>query len=94
MRYYLNGLTQVVTTTFLVDDTLINTSRSHGVGLRGLNTRKALVVTEVEVGLHTILRHVALTVLVRVQRTWIDVDVRIKLLNGNVVTSCLKKLTD
>ena len=94
MRNNLNSLTQVVATTLLVNDALIDTSRSHRVGFCGLNTCEALIVTEVEVGLHTILCYVALTVLVRVQRTWVNVDVRIKLLNGNVVTSCLKKLTD
>jgi hypothetical protein len=56
--------------------------------------RKSFVVSQVQIGLETILRHVALAVLVRIQRTWVDVDVGVKLLNGNFVTACLQQFAD
>ena len=38
--------------------------------------------------------HVTFPMFIRVQRTRVDVDVWVKLLDSNVVTSCLKKFTD
>ena len=94
VRHHLDGLAQIVAATFLVDDRLVDATGSEGVGLCCLNTCESLVVTEVEVCFHTIHRDVALTVLVRVQGTRIDVDVWVKLLNCNVVAPGLQKLTD
>ena len=80
--------------TLLVDDCLVDTTSGERIRFCSLNAGESLVVSEVEVGLHTIYRYVALTMLIRVQRTRVDVDVWVKLLDSNVVTSCLKKFTD
>ena len=94
VRHHLDGLAQIVATAFLVDDALVDASGGHGVGLRGLDAREAFVVPEVEVGFHAVHRHVALPVLVGVQRPRVDVDVRVEFLDGDVVAPCLEELTD
>ena len=59
-----------------------------------MNTREPLVVTEVEVGLKAVLRHVAFSVLIRVQRAWVDVDVWVEFLDGYLVSACLQQFAD
>ena len=51
-------------------------------------------MTEVKICLHAIYSNVAFSMLIRIEGARVNVDVRIKLLNGNVVASCLKKLTN
>ena len=50
-------------------------------------------VSENAISLMSIDGHVTFPMLIRVQRTRVDVDVRIKFLDSNLVTSCLKELT-
>ena len=59
-----------------------------------MNAREPLVVTEVEVGLKAVLRHVAFSVLIRVQRAWVDVDVWVEFLDGYLVSACLQQFAD
>ena len=94
VRHHLDGFAEIIATAFLVNDCLVDTTSGERIRFRSLNTGESLVVSEVEVGLHTIYRYVALTMLVRVQCTRVDVDVWVKLLDSNVVASCLKKFTD
>ena len=55
---------------------------------------KSLVVSQVQIRLETILRHVALTVLVGVQRARVDVDVGVELLDGYLVAASLQQFAD
>ena len=90
----LNGFAEVVAAALLVDDGLVDAARGHAVFAGGLYAREAFVVAEVEVGLHTVDGDIALAVLVWIECSRIDVDVRVKLLDGDVVASCLQELTD
>ena len=94
MGHHLDGLAQIIATALLVDHGLIDTTRGQRVGLGGLNACETLVVSEVEVGLHAINSYITLTVLVGVERARVDIDVRIKFLNGDVVASGLQKLAN
>ena len=60
----------------------------------GLDVCKALVMTKVEVRFHTVCRHVALAVFVGIECTWVDVDVGVELLNGDLVATSLQQLAD
>ena len=80
--------------TFTIDNGLVDTSRSDTIITCCLYTREPLIVAQVEIGLHTIHRHVALTMLVWVQRSWINIDIRIEFLNGNFVTTCLQQFAN
>jgi len=94
MRHHLYGLAEVVAVTFLVDNSLIDLTRGHRVGLCGADAREALVVTEVEVGLGAIDGHIALAVFVRVQRSRVDIDVWVEFLNGNAKAAGLQQFAD
>ena len=72
-----------------VDYRLVYEPCSDGVVTRGTYASESLVMPQVEVCLHTVYRNVALPVLVGVERARVDVDVRVKLLDGNVVPPCL-----
>ena len=89
MGHDLYRLTEVVAMPLAVDDGLIDAPRGDTVVTGGMNTCKPFVVTQVQVGLETVIRHVALTMLVGVQRPWVDVDVGVELLDGHLVTTCL-----
>lgn len=91
MRYYLHGLAQIVATALLVDDTLIDTPRGDIVGTGGADIGKPLIVAQIEVGLMTVHRHITLSVLIRIERARIDIDVRVKLLYGDTITACLEQ---
>ena len=93
MRHHLDGLAQIVATTLALDDTQIDAARGDAVVASGLNASEPLVVSQVQVGLHTVCRYVALAVLVRVQRAWVNVDVGVELLDGDVVATRLQQFS-
>ena len=94
VRNYLYGFAKIVATSFLVDNSLVDTSCSERVGLCCLDARESFVMTEVKIRFHSIYRHIALTMLVWIECARIDVDVWVKLLNCNVVAPGLQKLSD
>jgi len=94
MWYHLNRFTQKITSSLFIYDAFINAASSNVVRLCCLNAQKTFVVSQVEVGLVTIYRNIAFSVLVRVQCSRINIDIRVKLLNGYFITSCLKQFTD
>ena len=93
MRHHLDGLTEIVATALLVDYRLVDAACGHGIGLGGLDVRETLVVTKVEIGLHAIDGDVTLSMLIRIERAGVDVDIRIKFLDSDVVAPCLKELS-
>ena len=94
VRHHLNGLAQIVATALLVNHRLVYAACCQRVGFGGLDTGESLVVAEVEVGFHSVNRHIAFAMLVRVECSRVDVNVRVKFLDSDVVTSCLQELTD
>ena len=64
--HHLDGFSEIVATALLVDNSLVDASRSERVRLSGLYASEAFVVAEVEVCLHSVNSNVALAVLVRV----------------------------
>ncbi len=92
--HHLHRLAEVLALALLLDHALVDAARSDVVRLRGRMVREALVVAEVEVGLGAVLRHVALTVLVGVERAGIDIDVRVEFLNRHRVAAGLQQPGD
>ena len=93
MRYHLHRLTQIIPLTLLVDHALIDTSGTDIIRTGSLDIQETLVMAQVQLSLISIDGNVTFPMLIRVQRTRVDVDVRIKFLDSNLVTSCLKELT-
>ena len=91
MRDHLNRLTKVVAVALLIDHTLIDTSRGDVVLSRGADIEEALIVTQVQIRFVTILCHIALAMLVRIERARVDVYIRVKLLYRNLVPTSLKQ---
>ena len=94
VRYHLYGLAQIVASALLVDDRLVDAACGEVVGLAGLYAREAFIVPQVKVSLMSVGCHIALAMLIRVKCTRVNVDIRVKLLDGDVVSSCLKKLSN
>ena len=88
----LNSLAKISPFTFLGDYGIVYLTSGDVVRLGGVDAQETLVVTKVEIRFRTVLRNIALTVLIRIQRAWINVDVGIEFLDGDPKTSCLKKL--
>ena len=89
VRNDLDGLAQVVTPALLVDDTLVDASGCDVVCLGRLYAEETFVMPQVKVGLVAVYGDITFAVLVWIQGTRVDVDVRVKLLDGYLVTSCL-----
>ena len=94
VRDDLDGLAQVVSAAFLVDDALVDAPRGDIICFGGLDAQEAFVVSQVQVGLVAVHGDVALAVLIGVQRARVDVDVRVELLDGYVVAAGLQQLAD
>ena len=94
MRHHLDGLAQVVALALAVDDSLVYAAGGDAVVACGVDTREALVVTEVKVGLKTVVRDVALAVLVGVQGARVDVDVGVEFLNSDLIAASLQQAAD
>ena len=50
-------------------------------------------MTQIQISFHAISRYVAFSMLVRVQRTWVNVNIRIEFLNSDFVTSRLEQFS-
>ena len=94
MGHHLNGLSQIVAMTLTIDDRLVDAPCRNRVVAGRMYAREPFVMTQVQVCFHAVDGDVALAVLIRVQRTWIDVDIGIKLLNGYFVATCLQQFAD
>ena len=94
MRHHLNRLAQIVAMTLTIDDRLVDTSCGDRVVTGGVNARKPFVMSQIEIGLETILRHVALTMLIGIECAWIDVDIGVELLDSDLIAACLQQLAD
>src|SRR5690606_30030310 len=77
---HLDGVTEIVAPTLLLDHRQIHRPGSDVGGASQVLTGESLVVAEVEVGLTPVVGDELLAVLERVHGAWIDVDVRVELL--------------
>ncbi len=91
VRHYLYGLAQIVAAALLVDDGLIYSACSDIVGARSADVGETLVMAQIEVGLVSVFGDVTFTVLVRIERTRVDVDIRVKFLYRHAKPSCLEQ---
>ena len=94
VRDDLHGAAEVVPTALFGDDAVVDAARGDvGVPLDEL-VEKALVVTQVEVGLGAVFGDEDLAVLERAHRAGIDVDVRVELLTRDLEAPLLEQPAD
>ena len=79
MRNHLYGATEVLASALLADHVLVDLAGGEVVVLAHRDPHEPLVVAEIEIRLRTVTGDVHLSVLKRVHRARIDVDVRIEL---------------
>ena len=91
MRNYLHRLAEIVAAALLVDDRLVDAAGGDVVGAGCLDVGEALVVAEVKIGLMAVHSHIAFTVRIGIERAGVDVDVRVKLLDGDAVAPALQQ---
>ena len=81
VRDDLDGGAEEIAAPLLRDDVLVDAARRDVVRLRERFVDEPFVVSEIEVGLRAVVRHVDFAVLERRHRPGIDVEVRIELLD-------------
>ena len=94
VRDDLYGLAEVVATAFALDDTEVDAPRGDTVVARGFYACEAFIVSQVEVGFLPVGSDVALAVLIGVERTGVNVDVGVKLLDGDFVAAGLQQFAE
>ena len=94
VRNHLHGPAEVVAAPFLLDDRQVDLAGRPVVVARRRHAGEPLVVAEVEVGLGAVVGDVDLAVLVRAHRARIDVDVRVELLQRDLVAVALEQRAD
>ena len=94
VRNYLYGFTEIVAAAFFVDNGFVDSSCGERVGLGGFDVGESLVVSQVEIGFHSVYGDITFTVFVGIECSGVDVDIGIELLNGDIVTPCLQELAD
>jgi|GEM_PF-6786723 len=87
-------LAEVITAPFLVDDAFIDASGGYVVGTGRLDAEETFVMSEVEVGFMPVYRHIALAVLIRIERAGVDIDIGVKLLYRDLVSPRLQQFAD
>ena len=94
MRNDLNGLPEIIAAAFVGEDCLVDLAAGEIV-LTGQDTLgEALIMTEIEVGLRTISQNIDLSVLERIHRSRIDIEVGIELLKRHPQASALQKSSE
>ncbi len=83
VRDDLHGAALILPGAFFFEDGGIDLAAGEVVELREVGVREALVVSEIEVGLRTVIEHIHFAVLVRVHRAGVDVQIRVELLHDD-----------
>ena len=91
VRDHLDGLAQIVAPALALDHAHVDAPCGHTVVAGGLYAREPLIMPEVQIGLHAIHGHIAFAMLVRIQSSRINVDVRVEFLDGDLVSARLEQ---
>src|SRR5579864_1245850 len=94
VRDHLHGLAKIVAAALALDDLLVDAAGGDVIGLREARMREALVMPEIKVGFRAVVGHEDLAMLKRAERAGIDVEIRIKLLQGNPQPAAFEEAAD
>ena len=94
MRNHLNGSSAVISVAFLIDHGPVHLSGGDvGIVIQVL-VDKTLIVSQVQIRFRSVVRYKHLSVLNRIHRAGIHIQIRIKLLHGDMIASCLQKSSE
>src|SRR3984957_20408030 len=91
VRDHLDGGAEIIAAPLLGQDILIDAAGGDVVGFRGGTSGKALIVTEVEIGLGAIISHEHFAMLVWRHRSGVEIEIRIEFAPPNPVTARLQQ---
>ena len=94
MRNHLNRCAQIRTFAFAGDDTAVNFTACIITVTVTTNTRKAFVMAKIEIRFRSVVRHIDLPVLIGGHRAWIDIQIRVEFLHGDVVAVRLEQICE
>jgi len=94
MRHHLHGLAQVLALAFLADYVLIDPACRDIIGTSSGRIEETLIVAEIQIGLMSVLGDIAFAVLIRIERTGIDIDIGVELLKSYVETASLEEFAE
>ena len=94
VRNHLHGAAEVIAAALLLNDRLVNLAGRPVVIPRRLGVGEAFVVAEVEVRLGAVVGDVDLAVLIRAHRARVDIDIRVELLQRDLVAVPLEQRAD
>ena len=94
MRNHLNGSSAVISMSFLIDDGPVHLSGGDvGIVIQIL-VDKTLIVSKIQIRFRSVVRYKHLPVLNRIHRAGIHIQIRIKLLHGDMIASRLQKSSE
>ena len=91
MRDYLNGRPEIFTSSFAVQNIPVDSSGGEIRELIQILVDESLIMSEIQIGLRSVIRNINLTMLVRAHGSGIDIDIRVELLGSDLKSSCLEK---
>ena len=94
VRNDLNGVTEILSVPFTLDHAGVNLTRCDVSRPVQVDVEKTLVVPDVEVGLGSVVRYENLTVLERVHRAGVDVEVGVEFLHHHSQATTRQKVTE
>ena len=91
MRNDLNRRAQIFALAFAGDDRVIHASAGDVCRLRQILVDEAFIVSQIQIGFRAVVGNEHFAMLIGVHRAGIDVDIRIKLLDGNLQSTALEQ---
>ena len=83
VRHDLNGAAQIIPAPFLHNHVVIDAAGREVIPPSHRDSREALIMAEVEIGLGPVFGHIDLPMLIRVHGTRVHINIRIQLQKGN-----------
>ena len=91
MRDHLYGCSAVIAVALFLKNIPVHTARGHVAVLRQVFIDKTLVMSQIQIGLCTVIGYKYLAVLKRVHRTWVNIQIRVKLLHRHTQSARLQQ---
>ena len=94
MRHDLDGSAKIISTAFLRNDGVINSARRIVVFLGQRQRRVAFIVTEIQIRLGAVIRHIDFAMLIGIHRPGVDINIRIQLEEGDLQPATFHQVAD
>jgi len=91
MRHNLYGFAQIITAPFFFNHSLINSAGGYVIFLSSIAAQKTLIMPQVQITFGSVFGHKTFTVLVRIERAGIYIQIRVKFLDSYPQAACLEQ---